>query len=107
MSRRPVAERHGAAPEAGQRIDKWLWFARLAKSRTLAQELVAGGKVRINREKQLAPSRLVRPGDVLTITLPGGPRVLKVLSGGERRGPAPEARLLYEDLAPGAPKDEG
>ena len=83
-----------------QRIDKWLWFARLVKTRTLAQKLVLSGDVRVNREKIGAASQLVRAGDVLTVIGPRGVRVLKVLAPGTRRGPAPEARLLYEDLTP-------
>jgi len=71
---------------------------RLAKSRTTAQKLVEEGRVRINREKADAASRLVRPGDVLTIRLEREVRILKVLDPGTRRGPASEAQTLYEDL---------
>lgn len=83
-----------------QRVDKFLWYARFFKSRTLAATMVSGGRVRINGERCEKASALVRLGDVLTF--PAGPhvRVIKVLAGGERRGPAPEARLLYEDLTP-------
>jgi ribosome-associated heat shock protein Hsp15 len=83
-----------------QRVDKFLWFARFFKSRTLAATMVSGGRVRINGERCEKPSAIVKLGDVLTF--PAGPhvRVIKVLAGGERRGPAPEARLLYEDLTP-------
>ncbi len=88
------------AGEDRQRIDKWLWFARLVKTRTLAQKLALSGRVRINRQKVEAASQLIRAGDVLTIASERGVRVLKVLVPGTRRGPAPEARLLYEDLAP-------
>ena len=86
--------------EGRQRIDKWLWFARLAKTRTLAQKLALSGYVRVNREKVGAASDLVKAGDVLTIASERGVRVLKVLAPGSRRGPAPEARLLYDDLSP-------
>ena len=85
-----------------QRIDKWLWFARFAKSRSIAQKLVTGGKVRVNRDKIDQSSRLVRPGDVLTLSLERQVRVVKILDPGTRRGPAPEAQLLYEDLTPPA-----
>ena len=85
-----------------QRIDKWLWFARFAKSRSIAQKLVLAGKVRVNRDKIDAPSRLVRPGDVLTLSLERQGRVVKILDPGMRRGPAPEAQRLYEDLTPPA-----
>ena len=87
-----------------QRLDKWLWFARFAKSRTLATRLCAEGRVRVNREVAGKPSAAVRPGDVLTF--PQGPhiRVVRIVRPGLRRGPAEEARTLYEDLAPPAPR---
>ncbi|MEF2073400.1 RNA-binding S4 domain-containing protein [Consotaella aegiceratis] len=88
------------ADAASQRVDKWLFFARVVKSRSLAQKLVQSGAVRINRDKIDNPARLVRPGDVLTITLRGGIRVLKIVDPGKRRGPAPEAATLYEGLSP-------
>ena len=84
----------------GQRIDKWLWFARIAKSRTLAAALVTGGKVRLNRVKTDKPAHLVRAGDVLTVSLGPRVRILKVLAQAERRGPAAEARGLFEELTP-------
>lgn len=83
-----------------QRIDKWLFFARAVKSRSLAARLAASGRVRINRDKASQASDLVKPGDVLTITLDRRILVWKVVDAGTRRGPAPEARLLYEDLSP-------
>lgn len=92
------------AAAGDQRLDKWLWFARVLKSRTQAAALVSDGKVRINRVRALKPSQSVRPGDVLTITLRGDVRVLKVSQPGVRRGPPPEARSLYEDLTPAKPK---
>ncbi|MFM2422938.1 MAG: hypothetical protein RL291_1468 [Pseudomonadota bacterium] len=89
------------APSATpQRVDQWLFFSRVVKSRTLAANLVTDGKVRLNRDRLQKPSATVKPGDVLTLTLPTTVRVLKVLGSGERRGPAPEAQQLYEDLAP-------
>jgi ribosome-associated heat shock protein Hsp15 len=87
----------------GQRLDKWLWFARVVKSRTLAAEVIADGKVRINRIRVVKVSQSVRPGDVLTIALRGRVQVLKVVAQGLRRGPPSEARQLYEDLSPPAP----
>jgi ribosome-associated heat shock protein Hsp15 len=91
-------------PEAGrQRIDKWLWFARLTKTRTLAQKTVVGGRVRVNREKVNTSSHLVAPGDVLTIAGERGVRVVKVLACGTRRGPASEAQALYQDLSVAPP----
>src|SRR6478672_3967667 len=93
---------HDDAPLAAgsQRIDKWLWFARIIKSRTLAVQLVVEGKVRVNRVKASKPSQTVRVGDVLTVTLRGRVDILQVLAPGERRGPPEEARRLYEVLSP-------
>jgi ribosome-associated heat shock protein Hsp15 len=88
-----------ASTEPRQRIDKWLWFARLAKSRTQAQALVAAGAVRLNRQKIDAASHAVRVGDTLTVAVHASVRVLRILQTGERRGPATEARLLYEEIA--------
>lgn len=88
----------------GQRVDKWLFFTRLTKTRSLAQSIVQSGAVRVNREKIELPSKTVRPGDVLTLSLHGRVRVVRVRSAGARRGPPSEAALLYEDLsAPAAP----
>ena len=82
------------------RIDKWLWFARVAKTRSLAAKLVTSGCVRLNKEKVTAASQAVKVDDVLTVTR--GDRVLiyRVRTLGTRRGPAPEAQLLFEDLSP-------
>lgn len=88
-------------PESGrQRIDKWLWYARLVKSRTLAQKLAVSGQVRVNREKNDSAARLIKVGDTLTIALGPKVRILRVKAPGIRRGPAPEAALLYDDLTP-------
>ena len=86
--------------EGRQRIDKWLFFSRAVKSRSLAAKLVVAGRVRINRDKAAQASDLVQPGDVLTITLDRRIFVWKVLGAGVRRGPAEEARTLYEDMSP-------
>jgi len=83
-----------------QRLDKWLWFARIVKSRTLAAQLVEDGKVRINRAKVAKPAQAVRPNDVLTIVIRGRVQVIRVVAPGARRGPPAEARLLYELLSP-------
>jgi ribosome-associated heat shock protein Hsp15 len=83
-----------------QRIDKWLFFARVLKSRTLAAKFVAGGNVRVNRDKIDQPSFAVKPDDVLTISLERRVLVLRIVACGHRRGPAPEAQALYEDLTP-------
>lgn len=89
------------APGDSQRLDKWLFFARFAKSRSLAQKFVAAGHVRINGAKAESPARLVRAGDVLTLTLARDVAVLRVEAPGARRGPATEARTLYERLDAG------
>jgi ribosome-associated heat shock protein Hsp15 len=93
--------------EDGRRLDKWLWFARFCKSRTLASKLCAAGKIRIGGELVHKAHYLVRLGDVLTF--PQGPhiRVVRVLHLGVRRGPATEARTLYEDLQPPPPREPG
>ncbi len=89
-----------------QRVDKWLFFARAVKSRSLAARLAVSGRVRINRDKASQASDLVKPGDVLTITLDRRILVWKIVDTGIRRGPAPEARLLYEDLSPAPSQTE-
>ncbi|MBZ9747522.1 RNA-binding S4 domain-containing protein [Mesorhizobium sp. CO1-1-7] len=86
--------------EGRQRIDKWLFFSRAVKSRSLAAKLVVAGRVRINRDKAAQASDLVKPGDVLTITLDRRIFVWKVLGAGARRGPSEEARTLYQDMSP-------
>ena len=99
-------------PAAGsQRIDKWLFFARVVKSRSLGSKLALSGRVRINGEKCEQAAQAVKPGDVLTLTLERRILVYRVLDAGVRRGPAEEARMLYEDLSPmsgdaDAPPDE-
>lgn len=82
-----------------QRVDKWLWHARVVRTRTAAAALADRGSVRINGARIDAASRPVRPGDVVTIAL-DRVRVLKVLSFSERRGSATDASVLFEDLAP-------
>ncbi len=82
------------------RIDKWLWFARVVKSRTLAKKLVQAGKVRLNGTKTTSASAALGYGDVLTVTLPRRILVYRVLAPGSRRGPAVEAQSLFEDLSP-------
>jgi ribosome-associated heat shock protein Hsp15 len=81
-----------------QRLDKWLWHARVVKARTSAAALVEAGHVRINGVREKAPGHALRIGDVLTIGLDRGVRILKVAGFSERRGDATLARLLYEDL---------
>jgi ribosome-associated heat shock protein Hsp15 len=85
---------------ATQRVDKWLWFARVVKTRTLAAGLVTDGKVRVNRVRIEKPSHLLRLGDILTLSIGPRIRVLAVLGMGERRGSADQAQMLFEDLTP-------
>ncbi|QYX58234.1 RNA-binding S4 domain-containing protein [Roseovarius sp. SCSIO 43702] len=86
-----------AAPQT-LRADKWLWHARFFKTRALSARMIEGGKLRVNSGKVSKAGRAIRPGDVLTITLPGGVRVVRVLALGTRRGPASEAQALYEEM---------
>lgn len=90
-------------PDGRQRLDKWLWYARFAKSRSLAAKLVEGGFVRVNGVRALAPAKQVAIGDVLTVAAPHATMLVRIVSPGERRGPAPEARMLYEPV----PRDDG
>ncbi|HEX7921402.1 MAG TPA: RNA-binding S4 domain-containing protein [Bradyrhizobium sp.] len=84
-----------------QRLDKWLWHARVVKARTSAAELVASGHVRINGTREKSPGHAVKAGDVITVALDNSVRVLKVTGFAERRGDASAARVLYEDLQAG------
>ena len=86
------------APREQQRIDRWLWHARIVKTRTLAASLAASGHVRINGRHVGNAAHLVRKGDVLTVALPGTVRVLRAMQFSERRGKAMTAALLYEEL---------
>ncbi len=79
------------------RIDKWLWAARFFKSRTLAALACSGGKVDVN-DQAAKPSKVVRAGDLLAITLPRGKRIVLVVALSDQRGGGAQAALLYEDL---------
>jgi ribosome-associated heat shock protein Hsp15 len=85
------------------RIDKWLWQARFCKSRALASKLCAAGRVRVSGTLIQKAHHAVKVGDVLTFPQGHAIRVVRIAALGVRRGPANEARLLYEDLAPVAP----
>ena len=89
-------------PTGNVRLDKWLWAARLHKTRSLAQAACQGGKVDVN-DQAAKPSRLVRIGDRLRVTIGEWRRDLVVRALDERRGPAARARELYEDLSPPPP----
>jgi ribosome-associated heat shock protein Hsp15 len=89
-----------SADTGRQRLDRWLWFARILKSRTLAQKFIASGAVRVDSQKVTSPDQRIGPGTVLTFALGERIRVLRVLDAGTRRGPASEAQTLYQDLSP-------
>ena len=111
----PIAR--GIAPLERQRIDKWLWHARVVRTRSAAAALVDGGMVRVNNERVEQPSRPVRRNDVITVALDRSVRILKVIGYAERRGSATVARGLFEDLTslaepksaelPAAVRDDG
>jgi len=87
------------------RIDKWLWAARFFKSRTLAAAACNGGKVHVNGDAA-KPSKTVRPGDLLRVTLPRIRRIVRVTALAERRRGAGDAAVLYDDLTPPPPPRE-
>jgi ribosome-associated heat shock protein Hsp15 len=87
-----------------QRLDKWLFFSRAVKSRTLAQKLIEAGAVRVNSERETRTDCQVGAGDVLTMSIHSHLLVWKILDPGERRGPPTEAQALYEDLSPNVPR---
>jgi ribosome-associated heat shock protein Hsp15 len=82
-----------------QRLDKFLFFARFCKTRAIASSLIGKGSVRINRQPTEKPHAKLRLDDVLTLPLEGGVKVVRVKALGQRRGPAAQARALYEELA--------
>lgn len=87
----------------GQRIDRWLWHARVVRTRTLAAGLAESGHVRVNGQRIKAPARMVRDGDVLTIALRDSVKILRVCGFVERRGSAGDAIHLYKDLSEPVP----
>ncbi|MCA8884616.1 MAG: RNA-binding S4 domain-containing protein [Rhodobacteraceae bacterium] len=90
------------------RLDKWLWHARFFKTRSKASAVVSGGHLRVNGVRAHKPAHGIRPGDVLTFPQASQVRVVRILKLSDRRGPAPEAQGLYEDLSPPAPvRDSG
>ena len=87
----------------GQRIDRWLWHARIVRTRDAAAALTGAGYVRVNGARIDAPGRYVRAGDVITVALDRNVRVLKVRGFIERRGPPSTGQSLYEDLTGNGP----
>lgn len=85
------------------RLDRFLFFSRAVKSRTLAQKIIETGAIRINSERTDRSDHKVGAGDVLTMSLHGRVLVWRIIDPGTRRGPASEAQGLYEDLSPPAP----
>lgn len=84
----------------GQRLDKWLVYARFTKHRATAVEWIEKGQVRVNRERVSKVSYSVKPDDVLTLVVGGSLRVVRVLGAADRRGPASLASQLYDDITP-------
>ena len=89
----------------GLRVDRWLWFARFFKTRSMASRVCASHTIRVNGTIAAKPNHMIRPGDVLTFPAGRDIRVVRVQALGDRRGPAPEAQALYEDLAPPTAKN--
>ncbi len=88
----------GAEDRDWQRLDKWLWCARFMKARSDCARLVSEGMLRINRQPTDKPHARLRVGDIVTLPLRDAVRVIEVLALAARRGPAPEARLLYREV---------
>lgn len=93
-------------PASRQRLDKWLFFTRLIKSRSLAQKAIEDGRVAVNDERVTQSSFQLKTGDMLELALDRRSLIVRVLGPGERRGPYEEARLLYDDLTPEQPKEK-
>ena len=88
------------------RVDKYLWFARFFKTRSLATKRANGGRIRVNGNKIKKSNDPVRVGDILTLAQGDQIRVIRVLDLGIRRGPAQEVQNLYEDITPKEDADE-
>ena len=89
-------------PPAKLRLDKWLWYARFFKTRSLAAKQINDGQVRVNAERVSKPAFMIAVGDALTFVQGRNVRVVRIAALGTRRGPASEAQALYEDLTPEA-----
>ncbi len=87
-------------PASRQRLDKWLFFTRLTKSRSIAQKAIEGGDVKVNNTRIIQPSHALKTGDVVIFSSDRRDTTVRVLAPGNRRGPYEEARLLYENLTP-------
>lgn len=80
------------------RLDKWLWHARFFKTRGVAAHMATRGKIRVNGRRVVKAAYSITPGDTLTIPQGNRVRLVRMLAPGKRRGPAPEAQALYDDL---------
>ena len=99
---KPAEHHDDAAEVTRQRIDKWLWHARVVRTRAAAAALAGAGYVRVNGARIEAPSTAIKPGDVVTVALDRRVRMLKVQGFSTRRGSSDRARMLYLELAPDA-----
>ncbi|MDH5488705.1 MAG: RNA-binding S4 domain-containing protein [Rhodospirillaceae bacterium] len=88
------------------RLDKWLWYARFFKSRTLAGRFCNEGKIRLNQQPVSKANTNIKINDVLTFNLNNRVRILKIENIGTRRGPAAEAATLYLDMSPEIKKED-
>ena len=95
-----MAVAHNEANETGLRLDKWLWYARFFKTRALASKAISNGRFRLDGDVMSKPHRQAKCGQVLTFGQGARIRVVRIKALGSRRGPAPEAALLFDDLAP-------
>ena len=96
------------APDPGaQRIDRWLWYARFFKTRSIAAKFISDGAIRLTRTDTLMrikkPSFLIRPGDMIVFSRNDHLRIINIVSLAQHRGPATEAQMLYEDQSPPLP----
>lgn len=99
QGRKPAPAIAGQADGGRIRLDKWLFHARFFKTRGLASDRISAGGVRVNGQPCRKPGRFVMPGDQITVSVQGQVRAVRVLAPGTRRGPAPEAALLYDALS--------
>ena len=102
MRRKSATGTDSAENATAQRLDLWLWFARVVRTRRLAARLAESGHVRVNGVRVATAAKTVRIGDVLTIALDREPRVLRIVGFADRRGAFAQAQQTYEDLTAAA-----
>lgn len=100
-----LATKHGVVESGAVRVDRWLWAARLYKTRSQAAKACSAGHVKMDGDSVKA-AKTVRAGDVVVAQTPGGRRVLQVVRLTDRRGPAAVARALFHDYSPPPPPRE-